>query len=189
MGFVFGVPVVCLKPEGLWSGAGSDVDVRLHLSTAEGDAIVFDHHVATGREAGFTRFLEDAEKPFGGKSNGVSGELCPIHSNEGCGAETAFNLIVAHDDSGGFVFDTLGSKERQTGGAADVERSLARIHELTFFDSDPTASTFHLDPRAGGETLFADESTARDEGVVTSDEVDALPSPTGDDAIPNGELL
>lgn len=45
---VFGEPVVVGEDEGLGRGVGSDVDLDLHLGSAEDDLLVADPDVAAG---------------------------------------------------------------------------------------------------------------------------------------------
>ena len=180
---VLGKPAVVLEAEGLWRGAVTDVDVDLNLGAAEDDAVVFDENVAAGGKFRLTGFLEDAEDPSHGIKNRIAAELRAIDTNERGGAQTAFDDVVANDETRGLVLGTLWAKVRLTRGAAEVDGPFARVGKVAFLDGHIARAAFELDASTGGEAFFADELAAGDDRVMAADEVDALPTPASDGAI------
>jgi len=145
--------------------------------------------MATGHETRFTGFLEDAEDPFGGEADRVAAELRAIDTDKGGGTWAAFDDIVPHDEAGGLELGTLWAEVGQASGATEVDRTLARICEVTFFDDDIACAAFELDGGTGGEAFFAGETAAGDQTMMTADEVDPLAAPAGDGAITDRELV
>lgn len=167
----------------------SDVDLHLHLGTAEDDSIVGDPDVAAGWEAIADGFLKDAEDPLLRKENGVAGEERAVHTDKGGGAQAAFDDAVLNGEVFGLISGIRRTEVVEARGAADIHGTLTGVFEMAFLHRDLTGAAFELDGGAGCEAGLADELAACDERLVTADEVDALPAPAGDDAVADGECI
>jgi hypothetical protein len=121
--------------------------------------------------------------------NSVVAEHSSIHSHKRHGRQAIDEGTPFHPYVPGFVFGTFGAEVSQTGGAAQVDRSLPGIKEQATVNAHLAGTAFGLGSRGLGEARLAAKSATYNQSPVTAHHVHCLPTPAGDSTVLENEIV
>ena len=182
-------PVVVGKGEGSREGIGADVEGLAYGRAVVEDEVVVEVVVAAGQKARGATFLEDAQHPAAGVDDGVVAEMAVPCAGEGDGAIGSEDEIVPNGDMAGLPGSVLGAEKGLSGGAADVNGSLAGVFEVAVMDEHMGGATLALRSGCLAETCFPKDPAAGDFDVVAAYQIDGLAAPAMDVAVEDAEVL